>query len=222
MLGAEPEKQDSKPNAFIQRLDKQVALEQELIQKGAALLRQNESMYGSDLFLLGAMKRTLAQSSGFRELIAAKNFPCAAAIVRLQIDTAMRINGLSLVNDIDAFCGELMEGKRFNQIKDRDGKKLADFYLRQRLGEKHPWINSVYETTSDLIHLSPKHLFTSIIRTDDETRTVHFLIGDRDPPRPDETYFEAMDGFFEATKLAGMLILACLTAHRMQADGAPQ
>lgn len=187
------------------------------------LLKLNDNMYQSDLFLLGAMRRTQAQSRGFRDLIAARNFPCAAAIVRLQIDTAMRINGLSLVENIDEFCAALMDGKRYNQQKDRDGKKLTDAYLRQRLAETYPWINPVYETTSDLIHLSTKHLYTSIVRTDDETRTVYFQIGDQDPPRADDAYFEAMDGFFEATKLAGMLILACLTArHRPDVVRSPE
>lgn len=159
------------------------------------------------------MRRTLAQSRGFRELITSRNFPCAAAIVRLQIDTAMRINGLSLVDDIDGFCSELINGKRYNKMKDRDGKTLKDFYLRSKLSEGHPWIDQIYETTSDLIHLSTKHLWTSIVRTDDDTRTVYLQISDEDPSRPDEAYFEAIDGFFESTKLAGMLILACLTAR---------
>ena len=51
-----------------------------------------------------------AQARGFRDLIEARNFPCAAAILRLQIDTAMRINALSLVDDPDAIGGFQPDG----------------------------------------------------------------------------------------------------------------
>lgn len=209
-------KTQGETSALERRLQKIEALQKELRRKAAGTLRQGDPMYVSDLFLLGALRRTFAQVQGFVDLIRAKNFPCAAALLRLQIDTAMRVNGLSLVENIEDFCSELIGGKKFNQMKDRDGKKLTDAYLRQRLSEEHAWVNPVYESTSDLIHLSGKHLWVSITELNDDDRTVRFLVSERDPPRPDEEYFEVVDAFFEATKIAGILMLGCMMSRRMQ------
>ncbi|KTE04318.1 hypothetical protein ATE68_01320 [Sphingopyxis sp. H038] len=102
------------------------------------------------------------------------------------------------------------------RLKDRDGKKMSDAYLRERLATSHPWISPVYERTSDFVHLSGRHFDVSIARTDDETRMAYFQISGHDPQRPDETYFEVVDTFFEATKLASLLILAFLMARHQR------
>jgi len=66
------------------------------------------------------------------------------------------------------------------------------------------------------VHLSGKHFEVSIARTDDETRIAYFQISGHDPHRPDETYCEAVDTFFEATRLAGMLLLAFWMARHQR------
>ncbi|OSI68585.1 hypothetical protein BSZ22_20675 [Bradyrhizobium canariense] len=183
-------------------------LEGELICKGARSVGAGTNLSYADFFIFGALRRTLAQSRGFRDLINSRNFPCAAAILRLQIDTAMRVNVLGLIDDVDQACRAVLDGEQFNRLKDRDGTKLSDAHLRRKLAEKHPWISKVYEQTSNFVHLSGKHFEVSIARTDDESRIAYFQISGHDPHRPEETYFEAVDAFFEATKLAGMLLLA--------------
>ncbi|MEQ9607650.1 MAG: hypothetical protein RLN99_08290 [Kiloniellaceae bacterium] len=189
----------------LQRID---ALETELIRKGAGIVGAGANLSHADFFIFGALRRTLAQARGFRDLIAARNFPCAAAILRLQLDTAMRVNALSLVDDVDGVCKSVLDGKQFNHVKDRDGNKLSDAHLRRRLSEKHSWIDPIYVRTSDFVHLSGRHFEVSITRADDNTRMAYFQIGGHDPDLPEESYFEVVDAFFEATKLAGMLLLA--------------
>ncbi|RWH52860.1 MAG: hypothetical protein EOQ82_24840 [Mesorhizobium sp.] len=191
-------------------------LEEELIRKGARSVGAGANLSHSDFFIFGALRRTLAQSRGFRDLINSRNFPCAAAILRLQIDTAIRVNALSLIDDVDRACKAVMDGEQFNRLKDRDGTRLSDAHLRKKLAEKHPWISKVYEQTSNFVHLSGRHFEVSIARTDDDTRMAYFQISGHDPDRPEKTYFEAVDTFFEATKLAGMLLLAFWTARHQR------
>ena len=211
---AEQEESPAGPG-LAERLQRIDGLESELTRKGAVALGESSKLGHADFFIFGALRRTLAQARGFRDLIAARNFPCAAAILRLQIDTAMRVNALSLVDDPDATCKAVLYGEQFNRLKDRDGKKMSDAYLREKLAASHAWISPVYEQTSDFVHLSGRHFEVSIARTDDATRMAYFQLSGHDPQRPDETYFEAVDTFFEATKLAGMLMLAFLMArHR--------
>lgn len=226
-------KSESKSAAPVQMpLAKRLAaldqLEQELIRKAAALVQPTEALSWCDFFVIGAMRRTLAQIRGFRTLIDSKNFPCAAGIVRMQIDTAMRMNGLTLVEDREAMAKAMIDGAAMNTFKAADGSKLNDSYLRKQLANDHPWVNSVYDGTSDFIHLSGRHFFSAIHRTDDGTGMVYFSISGEDPARPESAYFEIVDGFYTATKLAAMLILAYWTSLGMSledidpaADAAP-
>jgi hypothetical protein len=195
------------------RLERLERLEAELIRKGAALVRKDSAIMQSDTFVFGAVKRTLSQSSGFRTLIKERNFPCAAAILRMQLDTAMRVNALRIVEDRDRFCEQILKGTRFNSLKDSAGVKLTDAHLRKKLAEDHPWIGPVYEQSSDFVHLSGRHFYNSIFKMDDDTRIMTLAISGTDPTNSEEDYFEIVDAFFEATKLAATLLLAYFTAR---------
>ncbi len=190
------------------RLDR---FEAELVRKAAPLLGATTALSHADFFVVGATRRTLAQARGFKQLIEARNFPCAAAVLRMQIDTAMRVNGLFLVDDMVAACRSVLDGARFNTLRDRAGNKLSDAHLRAELAKSNPWISPVYERASDFVHLSGRHFYTSIAHTDDATRVATFAISGEDPPRPEETYYEVVDSFFEATRLVGTMILAYLS-----------
>lgn len=198
----------TEPLSLAARLARIEKLEEELTRKGAALIGVGANLSHADFFIMGAVRRTLAQARGFRDLIGARNFPCAAAILRLQLDTAMRVNALSLVEDADDVCRAVLGGEKFSRLKDRRGNKLTDIYLRKVLSEEHPWVSPVYERASDFIHLSGSHFEVAIARTDENTRVAHFQLSGQDPQRAEETYFEAVDVFFQATRLAGMTLLA--------------
>jgi hypothetical protein len=128
------------------------------------------------MFVFGAVKRTLAQSSGFRALIKERNFPCAAAILRMQLDTAMRVNALKIVEDRNQFCDQILKGTRFNSLKDHAGIRLNDAHSRKKLAEDHPWIESVYIQSSDFVHLSGRHFYNSIFKMDDDTRIMTLVM----------------------------------------------
>lgn len=203
---------DQQPD-LAERLSFLERLERELIRKAAASVGMDADLRHGDFFMIGALRRTLAQSRGFRELIGSRNFPCAAAILRMQIDTAMRVNALRLLDDLDVACEAVLGGSRFNTLKDRDGNRCTDAYLRQKLSEDEPWVDTVYEQASDFVHLSGRHFYNSIAETDEETRTVRFVISDQDPSRPETSYFEIVDTFFKATKLVGLMTLAYFTTR---------
>lgn len=201
------------------RIQRIAQVEDELCRKAVVMMRAREDITHADLFVLGAFRRTLAQASGFRRLLQERNFPCAAAILRLQLDTAMRINGLSLLDDRNAACKAVLEGMPFNKLLDRKGKQLSDAYLRKCLAEEYPWIEPVYVHTSNFVHLSGKHFDVAIARTDEATRMAYFQISAKDPPRPESVYFEVTDSFFEVTKLAGTLLLGYLMARGARPSG---
>lgn len=185
-------------------------LESEIIRKAAERVPAGSPMYHGHFFIFGIIKRTLSQATGFRMLIEAKNFQCAAGILRMQIDSAMRLHALTLVADQADFCREWFSGTPIDKLKDAKGERLRDHHLRRQLAEEHPWIEEVYKDASNFIHFSGRHFFTSIVKTDDDARIVNFAIAAEDPPKPDSEYYEIVDAFFEATKLVGTLAIAYL------------
>jgi hypothetical protein len=168
-------------------------------------MKADTSMYVSDFIILGALKRTLALSAGFRGHIRDRNFTCAAALTRLQLDTALRLYAGSLYKDSEEYARAVLEGKRIDKLKDKHGKKLTDSYLAEKLSEKYPWVKKVYETLCDFIHLSNRHFFTSIAKTSDADRTFQLQISAQDTPRPDSDYFEIVEGFYETMRITSTI-----------------
>lgn len=208
------------PLTLEERLAKIDKLGEEFTHKLPSLVGSDSEISYCDFFVFGAIRRMLAQIAGFCQLIEAKNFPCAASILRMQIDTAMRINALTIVEDRESMCAAILKGEHLNTLRALDGKKLSDAYLCAKLTEKHSWVARVYEQTSDFIHLSGRHLYSSIESMDDDTRTVNFSISGVDPPRPESDYFEIVSTFFEATKLISILCVEYFY-HRASADSPP-
>ncbi|MTJ03092.1 MAG: hypothetical protein FH759_00175 [Sediminimonas qiaohouensis] len=201
------------------RLDNLVKLEKELTRKAAKIIQPGAPMYVVDWFVMGAAQRTLAQSRGFRSMIETRNFPSAAILLRTQIDTAMRINGLRYLDKPEDQLLEVFEGKKiFRDLsswqKTQKGKsiRMHDTNLREWLQQDQPWIEKIYEQTSDLVHLSFRPLFASIQHLDDEERRVYFAITGEDNAKDEADYYEICDAFFDVSKLTCTRLLAALLA----------
>lgn len=196
-------------------------LEKELVAKAHEILPDG-AVNIVDFFILGATQRTLSQSRGFRTLIETRNFPSATILLRTQIDTAMRINGLTMMGDVEADVQKLFKGERtFDRLMSGTpiggGKpeRLTDAFLKRKLGKDHPWIEPFYAQTSDFVHLSFRHLFTAITDTDAETRIATLAISGTDPKQDEAAYYEVCDAFFRVSRLTSLTILAMLmTRHQ--------
>ena len=160
------------------------------------------SMYAMDLFISGALNRSLALSDGFRGLVKSKNLICAGAILRLQIDTAIRIFAGTLVEDTNNFVSDVLKGKHIRNFKDRDGNRMTDRYLVTKLSDEYPWLPNVYDKTSSYIHLSDTHLFASVqnVKKDKRTLSVKISPVDRDEV-PEKLYDKAVEAFIASTEI---------------------
>ncbi|MBZ9905287.1 hypothetical protein LB557_04575 [Mesorhizobium sp. BR115XR7A] len=99
------------PGTLTHRLGAISKLETELVDKAHAILPKG-AVNIVDFFILGATQRTLSQSRGFRTLIETRNFPSATILLRTQIDTAMRINGLRMMANVEADVQRIFKGER--------------------------------------------------------------------------------------------------------------
>jgi hypothetical protein len=200
-------------------ISKILKLEKELTQKAAQIIKPGASMYVWDLFVMGAAQRTLAQSRGFRSMIETRNFPSAAILLRTQIDTAMRVNGLRYLDKADDQLSEVFKGEKLfkdlsscrKSVNDKP-IRMQDKFLREWLQEDEPWIEKIYKETSDFVHLSFRPLFASIKHLDDNKRTIDFAIMGEDNVKDEADYYEICEAFFKVSKLTCTSILGALHA----------
>jgi hypothetical protein len=131
----------------------------------------------TDFVLLGIIQRSIELTKGFIDLMDQWNLLCSAPLIRLQIDTLLRLAYLSSLDDPEEISKKLFNGEQINRIKDNEGKKLSDARLRDYARKSFHWIDDVYENTSKFIHFSDKHIFSSILKINENEHIAYFVIG---------------------------------------------
>jgi hypothetical protein len=130
------------------------------------------NLYQLDFYFNGIYSRALSLIEGFLVLLSSRNFMAASHLVRPNLDNFLRMFAVWLVKNRHDFAREVLKGTKIDNIKDKDGQFLKDWYLRNKAAEKYPWINEVYKQTSGYIHFSSKHIYNPIIKVDTENSSI--------------------------------------------------
>ena len=179
---------------ILSSLDGLEARKKKLLKLGKAMMEAYDgAMYPVDLLAMGALKRTISTIAGFKQLVQVSNMNCARTILRTQIDTAIRFYSVFIVDDPHSHSLEILSGKQINHIKDSGGKQMRDAYLVEKMSQEYPWISDVYKNLSGYIHFSDSHLFGTVQRVDNETRSIEFAIQDEDTKYPEFSWLEVVD-----------------------------
>ena len=166
------------------------------------LLCYGGTTYKVDLLAIGAIKRAISTIAGFRLLVDSWNLLCARALLRIQIDTALRFYSIYLVKEPHDFAIIVLEGQQINHLKDIYGNRMTDAYLISKLKLEYPWLPKVYKNISGYIHLSDHHYFSTIQDIDDKSKTVHIRIHEKDLTIPEDSWLEMIACFNEATDIS--------------------
>jgi hypothetical protein len=107
-------------------------------------------------YSLCAVVKTSSNVLAFVQLIESRNIIAAESILRSQIDTAMRLFGLSLVEDIEKAGSTLMSGENYSSLCHGGNPKLPlrDWYLRDQLSVRYPWVKQTYQEACESVHLT--------------------------------------------------------------------
>lgn len=174
----------------------------------------NSSLYAVDLFLCSVIKRSLSLSTGFITMIRDQNFICAAPLIRLQLDSALRVFAGTIVDSSRKFAEDVIKGEEIRNMKDRNGKKMTDRYLRNLLAnsddfnkKEYAWVEAVYKNTSGYIHLSDKHFFNTIHPSDQLDDSDGYIeISPKDVNISDELYLDAISAFRASTQIIARFV----------------
>ena len=149
-----------------------------------------KSVYNMDFIIMGIVKRSISISSAIKILINNFNMTCARALVRMQLDTVLRLSAFWLSKDRNQMAKDVFNGMQINKMKDVDGNKMTDFYLVKKLGEHFSWIPQVYKFTSGYIHFSERHIFDTFRNLDKNNKTFTSVINEFDTKFPENSWFE--------------------------------
>ena len=179
--------------------------EKELIAiAGEMLQAYGGAVYGFDFLANAAVNRALALSSGFRTMIREQNLICAGALLRLQLDTALRFFAGFIVDKPHDFAVEVLGGKQINRMKDREGKRMTDRYLVSQMAEQYPWVERVYELASGYVHMSETHILSTLESIDLDSGIVGIKISSHDRPLPDDVYIDAIRTFRQCSRILAL------------------
>jgi hypothetical protein len=172
------------------------------------------SIYPLDIIAIGVFQRSISLIKGFRAMVESGNALAAYPLLRIQLDTAMRFFAFSLVDDHMALHLHLMEDKPLRDFPGREGRKLSDRYLHEKLSQHYPWVTKVYETTSGYVHFSGRHLAATVVGTGPDEGKIRWHIGYNGPIWPEEARLEAVHTFMNATQALSELGIAYLREKR--------
>jgi hypothetical protein len=163
----------------------------------AVLGADEKKMFHVDLVVVGAVQRSLSLIDGFTSLVEARNALTAIPLVRLQIDSVIRIYACWLVKDPAEVAKALLDDKPLSKVQSADGKSLTDRTLYEAAAEHYAWMPVVYQQTSGFVHLSVRHISAPITKTSDSGE-LEMRIG---PGRTwtEQDILEALEAFRQAT-----------------------
>jgi hypothetical protein len=166
---------------------------------GRKVMESDEGkLFPVDFFVIAAINRSMCLISGLKVLIEKNNFLCAAPLVRLQIDNAARLYAGTLVEKPHKLVEDMIKGVPINKQIDRDGKRLNDAYLINKLSEELPWIKRVYKNASGYIHLSEKHIYN--LYTPGRNGSFKLTISSETNSIPESLYSELIRAFIATTE----------------------
>lgn len=125
----------------------------------------------------------------------------ALAILRLQLDTVLRLYALYWVADPEKFAERVFNGEQIDRLKAADGELMKDRYLINRIMSHNPWVDEVYKNTSGLIHFSGRHMHAALRLKDAETGAAEIFIGPTNPSHEMKEFQEMLEAFFHVTAM---------------------
>ncbi|NTI46651.1 hypothetical protein G6L94_30995 [Agrobacterium rhizogenes] len=169
---------------------------------------QTYAPLGSELapvewFSLAAVAKSTSNAHAFEILVGSRNTIAAAAIIRMQIEAAMRLFGLCLVDDVESAGVHLMGGGKYSALRMRDGTRLVDKTLHLELTKIYEWVTPAYEDMSAYVHLDRVNIGAKMVYLESGG---FFNLSGVDAKRPDEAYHALVDTLYIALRMTRDLL----------------
>lgn len=181
-------------------------LENEILESSKRFYEADKrNLYSLDLFAIAVNSRAMSILKGYITLARENNYITAISLIRLQLDNALRFFASTQVTDSNDFVLHFLDGKEIRDYKDYKGKKLTDSHLAREVDKYFKGTLKLYKDACGYIHLSEKHFMQSLLKAEEKTRQVSFVIGSTDNYTDDEKV-DFTNTMIEVTKLVIIMV----------------
>lgn len=170
-------------------------------------------MYTADLVMFGILDRQIGLIESMPAIFESKNVHALAPLLRIQLDSLLRLHAFRIVKNTDELAKHIIEGKSLRKFKDHGGNKLFDRHLVNTLKPELPWVETMYDTLSGWVHFSESHIFSAITEGE-EDRTITVGVGSFREDTPEELFPEAEEALIEIHANTANLIEAYFARNK--------
>ena len=166
------------------------------------------AIYPLDLLAYATINRTLHFIPAFTDCVEKRNFFVAAPLLRMQLDSCLRLSAAWIVKDCQHYAEQILDGIEPRKLKDAKGSRLTDAHLVSTMAKKHPWVEDVYKHCSGYVHLSRVHVGSMMTKKPDsiDESEYSFALGFGTLVLDDERYIEAIEGFIATVDVLNELL----------------
>ena len=137
-----------------------------IINLGRQLFKITPDLFTFDFLLIAALHRTVNLNKAFIKNSQENNFIAAAPLVRINLDSLLRIFAARLSEyEMHEFAERVIKGEHIRSMRSREDnrQRLTDTYLVQRLSavEGMNWVERVYEAGNSFVHFSDTIVFSA-------------------------------------------------------------
>ncbi|WP_457417601.1 hypothetical protein [Roseateles sp. P5_E7] len=178
-------------------LDRMLGLPELHFQAGKAVFNAcGTSVFPCDALALAVLERSLGLIKGFQLLARNGCYTAAVALLRMQLDNALRLHGVASTADPHDTACQIVNGTPLRKLKDSSGQPMNDKRLTALYSVKRAWAQRVYDVASAYVHLSDTHVSHFVARSPKvESGSRHFSIGDDDDHVPRAQKLELVEAF---------------------------
>lgn len=166
-----------------------------------------ETLFSEDLFFGAAADRCIRLIDGFCMMLKERNLTCAGVLLRMQMDNCMRTYAAFIAEDKEAVVDCILKGDPIKNLKDKDGKKMTDGHLKDKVTELDEHFAGIYDHASGYVHFSEKAFFQTVEKVEDGGK-VCFNYGHPLPEKRNDPLLESAEAYIHFVKLQFRMLQA--------------
>ena len=171
-----------------------------------------ETICLEDLFFCASTDRCIRLIDGLIPMLKERNLACVGVLLRMQMDNCMRTYAAFIAEDRRAVVGCIIDGKPINKLKDVNGKRMMDGYLKDEITKIDSVFAKVYDNASGYVHLSEKAFYQTVEKCEDYQ--FEFQIGHPLPEKKNTPLLEAADAYIHFVELHFKLLQAVVESKQ--------
>lgn len=199
---------------YYQEIEELIATLQSLRREAIAISRGiiGETLTQDDLFFCAAADRCIRLIDGFIPMLQDRNLTCAGVLLRMQMDNCMRTYAAFIAEDRNAVVNCIIDGNPIKNLKDTNGKKMMNGYLKDEITKMDPLFAKVYDNASGYVHLSDKAFYQTVATCDNYA--IGLGIGLPLPEKRNETLTEGAAAYIHFVKLQFKMLQAVVESKQ--------